>query len=392
MNTLVVVIEGLARYIGWWLGALVRWRDPRAPMSARRLAVLIAGMPVFLAAQMTHALCLLLDEVLFPRYRRASLAGALIITGIPRSGTTFLHRTLAADRRYYTTLSTWEGVLAPSIVQRYLVRAARRLDGGLGRPLGRGLALVTRRLTGGLESVHETRLDAAEEDYLALLPAAGCFIMLLAFPSAPGLQALGQFDRSMPASRRARLLRFYRGCLQRHIHADGGRRRLLSKNAAFGSWVAGLRQALPEARFILCVREPDAALSSQISAVRAARTLFGTATDGVAFQRIFLEMYTATLGDLARTLADWPIDRVALIDLADMQDQPAAVIREATRRLALPERQTLESVLDRLGEHAASTHRHSVTDLAIDAKTLDEHMTPGYQQLLALPHRVRRPS
>ncbi|MDZ7749175.1 MAG: sulfotransferase [Halofilum sp. (in: g-proteobacteria)] len=334
-----MLIEGLGRYIGWWLGALVRWRDPRAPMSARRLTVLVAGMPVFLGVQLVHAICLVLDEILFPRYRRASLDGAVIITGIPRSGTTFLHRTLAADTDHYTTLTTWEAVLAPSIAQRCLVRALRRLDGGLGRPLGRGLAVVSRRLTAGLDAIHEIELDAAEEDYLALLPAAGCFVMLLALPSAPGLQDLGRVDRTMPAGRRRRLLRFYRGCLQRHVHADGGQRRLLSKNAAFGSWVASLRQALPEARFILCVREPAEALSSQLSAVRAAQTLFGTATDGAAFQQLFLDLYTTTLAGLARTLRDWPVDRAALVDLADMQAQPAAVIREAMRRLAMPAHQ-----------------------------------------------------
>lgn len=392
MNTLVVLIEGLARYVGWWFGALARWRDPRAPMSVRRLGVLMIAMPVFFIVQLVHAICLLLDEILFPRYRRASLDGALIITGIPRSGTTFLHRTLARDTRHYTTLTTWEGVLAPSILQRHMVRGLRRLDRRLGRPVGRGLAGLTRRLAGGLDAVHEIGLDAAEEDYLALLPAAGCFVMLLAFPSAPGLQALGQFERAVPARRRRRLLRFYRNCLQRHIHADGGRRRLLSKNAAFGPWLPGLRETLPEARFILCVREPRQALSSQISSVSAARSLFGTATDSAAFQRIFLDMYKVTLEDLARTLRDWPIDRAALIDLADARAEPAAVIREAMRRLGIPGHHSLEAALDRLGRHSESTHRHSVTDLAIDVMTLDEHMNPGYQRLLTLPHRVRRPS
>jgi len=387
MNTLVVVAEGLACYLGWWARALIRWRDPRAPMGPRRLAMLLLGMPVFVAIQLIHALCLLLDEVLFPRFRRVSLEGALVITGIPRSGTTFLHRTLAADTTHYTTVTTWEAILAPSILQRRLVRALAWLDGRLGHPATRCLGGLTHYLAGGLDAIHEVDLDAAEEDYLLLLPAAGCFVMLLAFPSAPGLQRLGDFDNSVSAGRQRRLLRFYRRCLQRHIHADGGHRRLLSKNAAFGSWIRGLHETLPGARFIVCIRPPDEALSSQISAVSAARPLFGTATHGAAFQRLFLDTYAATLDHLAATILAWPRDTVAVVDATPLRHQPAEVIRNTMNRLAIAETPELTRALDALPS-TRSSHRHRVAELSLDADTISERLDPAYRRLLAMAHRV----
>lgn len=389
MNTLVVLADGMGRYIGWWLAALVRWRDPRAPMTPRRLAVLLLGMPVFLAVQLGHAVCLLLDEILFPGYRRARLDASVIITGIPRSGTTFLHRTLAVDRSHYTTPTTWEALLAPSILQRYVIRSLQRLDRCLGRPAGRALTALTRRLTGSLDAIHEVGLDAAEEDYLFLLPAGGCFIMLLVFPSAPGLQALGQLDRRMPERRRRRLLRFYRACLQRHIHADGGQRRLLSKNAAFGSWLQGLHETLPEARFIVCIREPSQALSSQISSVGSARALFGTATDSPSFQALFLDMAANTLTDLADRVAAWPSGRAAVIDMADLRRAPATVIRGVLAQLAMTEDVSLTDHLDHLGSGSGSTHQHRVDALAIDTSRLAQKLSGPYEQLLGLPHRIR---
>lgn len=387
MNTLVAVAEGLARYLGWWARALVRWRDPRAPMRPRRLLVLLAGFPVFFAVQLIHALCLLLDECLFRGYRRTSLDGTVIITGIPRSGTTFVHRTLARNTHQYTTITTWEAVLAPSICQRRLVDGLSRIDRRLGRPVARGLAALTRRLAGGMDDIHEVDLESPEEDYLLLLPAGGCFIMLLAFPAAPGLRALTRLDRDMPAPRRQRLLRFYRACLQRHMYVRGDARCLLSKNAAFGSWVGGLHQTIPEARFILCLREPVQALGSQIRAVAAAQTVFGTETTSPEFQRDFLNMYTYTLTRLADLLAAWPVERAAVLDTSDLRERPASVIRQIFQRLAIA---TDDAMTARLADLSSggNVQRPNLEALTLDQATLERHMAPPYERLLALPHRV----
>ncbi len=387
MNTLIVVAEGLGCYMVWWARALVRWGDPRAPLRPRRLVVLLAGFPVFFAVQLVHALCLVLDEGLFYRYRRASLAGTLIITGIPRSATTFVHRTLARDTTGYTTVTTWEAVLAPSILQRHLIGGLAWLDRRLGRPGQRAAGALTRRLTGTMDAIHEVGLDAPEEDYLLLLPAGGCFIMLLAFPGAPGLRALARMDRDLTSGRRRRLLRFYRACLQRHMHVRGGERRLLSKNAAFGSWVAGLQEALPEARFVVCLREPSQALRSQIRAVAPARAVFATETTHPAFQRDFLDMYTHTLTRLADVIAGWPIERAAIIDTRDLREHPASAIRELLQRLAIPESAPLAAELAALATGAAS-HGHRGETLALEEAALEQHMGAAYERLLALPHRV----
>ena len=54
MKHLRTLAEGLGRYLGWWLSALVRWRDPLAPMTLRRAVVLLLGMPLFLLVQLIH--------------------------------------------------------------------------------------------------------------------------------------------------------------------------------------------------------------------------------------------------------------------------------------------------------------------------------------------------
>lgn len=386
MVTLTACLDGLLRQVGWWLQAFLRPRDPRAPLSPRRALILLVALVPMLLVQLVHVVCLLIDEVLFPGYRRVPPDRAIIITGIPRSGTTALHRALASDTARYTTPTTWEVLLAPSILQRRLVRAGARLDRALGGHARRGLTALTRRLAGDLAAVHEVALDSPEEDYLALLPAGGCFLLLLAFPGARGLQALGAFDGDMPAARRQRLLAFYRRLLQRHLYADGGQRILLSKNAAFGSWLRGLHATLPGARFIVCIREPVTALSSQISSVRGARML-GTHVDGTAFQTLFLDLQAGTLAHLHATLAEWPHERAAIVDMAELRAAPEHTVTAALEQLGEPCGDTLATGLAQL-RGGGGGHRHSTAGLALATDTLAARLEPPYQALRALSHRV----
>lgn len=390
MNTPLVLLGGLWRYLAWWGGALLRWRDPRAPMRPRRAAMLLLAMPLFLVVQIVHAACLLLDEVLFPRFRRVDVGRALFVIGIPRSGTTFLHRTLAEDGARYTSLRTWQVLFAPSITQRRLAQGLAAVDRALGGGANRAVEALTRRVSGGLDAIHEVGLRAPEEDYLALLPVGGCFLLLLAFPGAAELQALGQFDRRMRPGRRRRLARFYRGCLQRHLYLAGGGRMLLSKNAAFGSWIGALHEQCPRARFLVCVREPVAAFHSQIRSVVPAGRLFGTAVDGAPLQRMLLDGLADTLEHLAATVAAWPAGRVAVIELDDLRAAPGAVIGDALARVDMAPGSVLSSVLDALPRRpSGDAGRHPAAPVAIADATLAARLQPAYCRLLSLPHRVR---
>lgn len=388
MNTVFVLLEGMGRNIALWGTALLRWRDPRAPMRGRRAAMLLLAMPLFLLVQIAHALCLMLDEVVFPGYRRVGVGRALFVTGIPRSGTTFIHRTLSRDADRFTTFRTWQALFAPSIVQRRLVQGLAAVDRVFGSPGRRGLEAVMRRLAGGLDDIHEVGLRAPEEDYLVLLPAGGCFLMLLAFPYAADLQALGKFDRQMPMARRRRLAAFYRGCLQRHLYVSGSGRTLLSKNAAFGSWIGALHEQCPSARFLICVREPVAAFHSQIRAVTPARGLFATAVDQALFQRIFLDSLAGTLEHLAATLREWPPGRAALIDLEDVRTAPGEVIAEALARVDMSADGVLSSVLEGLPRRSSGESGHVAGPVALADDALVERLHPPYRRLLSLPLRA----
>ena len=194
--------------------------------------------------QALHWLGFLLDELLFRGYRSVPIESPVFISGIPRSGTTFVHRTLAQDRTQFTTVSSWEAALAPSITERKLVRALAWIDRKTGSLGHRTLHRLTARIAGDFNEVHELDPTGPEEDYLWLLPTGSCFILLMAFPFSTWLKRTALLQE-MPSAQREQLLEFYRRCIQRHLYCAPPGRRFLSKNAAFASWVAPLAHSCP---------------------------------------------------------------------------------------------------------------------------------------------------
>jgi len=256
------------------------------PTSLRRTLALALVLPPFVALQLLNWLCLHLDDVFFPGYRSVEVREPLFVVGLPRSGTTFLHRTLALDEERFTTLRLWELLLAPSVLQRRLLGGLGALDRAVGRPFGRLLAWVEGRVLGFMDDIHATSLAKPEEDYLFLLPAFAAFILILVFPGHPRLWAVARLD-TLDDDLRLGLMEFYRGCLQRHLYLVGTDRRILSKNPSFSSSVETLAQVFPDARFVACTRDPREAVASQLSSLEEGAAFFGWAvSDPVPRDRI----------------------------------------------------------------------------------------------------------
>ena len=142
-------------------------------VSPRRWLVMALFWPLFVLLQAINGAGLLLDYLLFPDFRRVRVREPLFVVGVPRSGTTFLHRLLAGDCERFTTTALWELIFAPSITQRFFWRGVGRLDALVGAPLSRVFFRLERWVLGGLDDVHQTGLRDPEEDYLALLPVLG---------------------------------------------------------------------------------------------------------------------------------------------------------------------------------------------------------------------------
>jgi len=347
----------------------------------RRLLVMAVFVPLFTLGMVLHWLALALDEVLFPGYRRVEIRDPLFVLGVPRSGTTALHRVLARDPGV-TTFSTWECLFAPSITQRKVVLGLARADRAVGRPLGHLLGWLQGHVFGGLDDVHAMDLSAPEEDYLALLPVLACFILVVPFPQAEALWRLGRVDRSMPEGEKRRLMAFYKGLLRRHLYVHGPDKRLLSKNAAFAGMAGTLRETFPDARVICCLRDPVSVVPSQMSAIQGGVALFGGDPDGTVFQTRMPALLAEYYDTLLRAAPPPAITgRHVTLDMAAVKTELSRSVRRAHDILGLPLNPGLDAVLEAETARSRawrSAHRYALADFGLDETTLRQRFAAVY--------------
>ena len=354
-------------------------------LGLRRRLILLGFIPPFALLQLLHWTGFLLDEILFPGYRRVPIREPLFVLGVPRSGTTHLHRVLAQDDRF-TTFSTWECLFAPSVTERRIWLGLGRLDRRVGRPLGRLVHWLERLAFGGLDGVHPMTLKDPEEDYFALMPVLATFILVLPFPRDALLWRMGTFDRDMPEPARSRLLAFYRGCLQRHLYVHGTDKRLLSKNAAFAPLAGSLRTLFPDARFLVCLREPAQTLPSQLSSLEVGVRLFGVLQVLPDFAARMARQLGYYYRNLDEALGDVPESRCAWVTMDALKADLVGAVAAAYCQLGLPLSGPYRKCLDRAAEQARgyrSAHGYRLDALGLAPETIDQDLQGLYDSLAA---------
>jgi hypothetical protein len=239
----------------------------------KRFALFVPLLLLFALMNLLHIVGHLCDELFFRRYRSVNVRQPIFILGIPRSGTTHLQRVMAHDERF-TTLRTWEALLAPSLTERYCYAALGRLLSWLGAPL----TALRKRWLKRMDAIHVLGLNEPEEDFLLWLPLEACFLLAFLQPHCEEYWKLGAFHDRLGAERKQLLLGYYKACLQKHLAYHGENLILLSKNPSFTSVLPDLQTTFPDARFIACVRNPQEAVPSQLSSLRPAFALLGDGT------------------------------------------------------------------------------------------------------------------
>ncbi|EXJ11764.1 sulfotransferase [Imhoffiella purpurea] len=391
---LQLFLASTARFLHLSYRTLIPPRGQPRP-GLRRILLMSAFIPLFALVQCIHWIGFLLDEILFPGYRRVDIREPLFVLGVPRSGTTHLHRVLAEDARY-TTFSTWECLFALSVTARRFWLGIGRLDARLGGFGKRLLDWFEGHLFGGLEDVHSMRLSDPEEDYFALMPVLACFILILPFPNSEFLWRMGTFDRDMPPRERERLIRFYRRCLQRHLYVHGPERRLLSKNAAFAPLAGSLKEEFADARFILCLREPERTLPSQLSSIASGAALFDAHAVSPSLNARLTEQLGFYYRNLDRVFAEAPESRCVWVTMQALKtDLPNAIERMYEcmgLEMTTAYRDSLQHQATQAREYR-SNHSYRLETFGPAPQRIAEELGPLYRRLAArsvVPGTARR--
>lgn len=327
----------------------------RERMSRRRRNVVVAAFFLAPFLALFNAACLLLDHLLFPRFRDIPVRGPVFLVGHARSGTTLMHRLMAADDRssWYMTYE----LFLPSIVQRKVLRCFAALDERLfGGAIARRIRAWEDKAFAGARGMHALGLTAAEEDEFLLMLSflSGTWVTL--FPYMSRLDYLYYVDR-LPARRRWRILSFYRSCVQRQLYLNGPDKFHLSKNPTFAGKMETLIEMFPDARFVVLNRNPYETIPSLLKMMKRTWKMLDCdpqwmqdSYDCLARQSFHTYKYPYEV------LARHPETRHAVVDYRQLVAQPKKVVADVYRRLGLTMTPEYDRYLDEQ-ESRATAHR-----------------------------------
>ena len=246
----------------WWRVVRHVWQLREWPGRSRMLVRLLLLVPLL---SLFHAICFLLDYLLFWRLWYQQVRQPVFVVGHGRSGTTLMHRLMSADGDRFSYFLYWE-TFFPSLLQKRIIRGIGWLDTSLldGFLQGRLKAWDDRKF-GPYRHMHNMSLWIAEED---------CFAMTAAFVSQqwsleiPMMDVVDFFHLDQMPVKRRRWLHHYRELVKRQLLLNGGDKIHLAKNPVMSGWVDSLIEMFPDARFVVMMRDPAECIPSCLKLVQ----------------------------------------------------------------------------------------------------------------------------
>jgi len=241
----------------------------------------------------------------------------LVVVGLPRSGTTFLHRLLAQapDAR---ALKLWEvqhPVPPTRGPDRRRARARRSLS-------------TFARLAPEVQAKHATDVDAPEE----------CFFLLddaMVTPSFPLMFPVERYRKWRHRAPVQSAYRSYRSHLLRLAHATPGHR-LVLKAPGHAEHLSAIADALPEAIFVHTHRDPAVTVPSRASLVASFHGQFTDHLDLHALGQACLDDAVQLLAGSRDGRARLTEQRLIDVDYDDLVGNPAGVVARIHARAGLP--------------------------------------------------------
>lgn len=331
---------------------------------------------------LTHAVCFLLDGILFPRLWRVQVEAPIFVIGHARSGTTLAHRLMSMDERM-SAFRYWE-LRLPSLLEKKLVHALAWLDGHvLGRRLERRLRDWEERKFGAVKDIHRMGLNVPEEDDLIFYDSCASGFWMTKLPFMGDLDFF-HLDRQ-PARRRRRLMGLYKECVRRQLYLNGSNRIHLSKNPTWCGRVASLLEVFPDARFVVLYRNPYETIPSLLKLLHVSWKHAGNvdtrkiAESTRVMTDLSYEHYLYPLEVLARH----PETRVATIDYCELIAEPKRTIERIYVELGLEITDQFRAALQREQERARrheTEHRYSLAEFGLDDREIRTRLSPLFER------------
>src|SRR5215204_3729102 len=315
-----------------------------AHLTRKRIIFLLLFYTVWPVGQLMHWFCFFLDDILFPGHKTQPIEKPLFILGNLRSGSTFLHRLLSRDSETFTSLTTWDIYLTPSVTQKKITQFFARLDKKLGGHLHRLLHEFDRR-TLGIFKIHRISFFQPEEDENILLHIWDSFWVSFLFPFMDELPNYQHFDEALSPRHKRRIMEFYRSMLQRHMYATG-KKYYVAKAPAFSAKIETLVEFFPEARIIYLARNPLDMLPSTISWINYARRVFTQPKEKYLYLDEIVDFTQHWYRHPLKYIDSHPSPRHLVLKYDDLILRPEHTLRAFYEQFGYPDKPGLVDIVD----------------------------------------------
>jgi hypothetical protein len=354
---------------------------PHLRIDGHRARVLV--MFVFCMGWMAGSgrLGLLVDHLLFPGFKRQRVRRPVFIIGNFRSGSTLLHRMLAASKPF-TAMKTWELYFAPSVSQRKFWHGFWIVDRFFGGFVRKTILAAQEKQLGSV-TMHRVRLEEPEEDEAIFLYLWESLFNWFFVPAEADKNPYWRFDEAVPRWRRRRAMRFYRGVLKRHLWLAPRDAVYISKSPAFTARIHSLLEEFPDARVIELVRRPDEVVVSGAAWFSFAWHFFASPVAKVPFRETFLEMVKRWYVVADALATELPDEQYQMLRYEELIDEPTAAVPRVVRRLGFEVSAELNAKLAALAQSKRKrrSHDYDLADIGLSREYLAREFAPVYERL-----------
>ena len=344
-----------------------------ARLTRKRIIFLLLFYTVWPVGQLIHWLCFFLDDIFFPGHKTQLIEKPLFILGNLRSGSTFLHRLLSRDTETFTSLTTWDIYLTPSVTQKKITQFFSRLDKKLGGHVHRLLYEFDRRTLGQFK-IHRISFFQPEEDENILLHIWDSFWVSFLFPFMDELPNYQHFDEALSPRHKRRIMTFYKSMLQRHMYATG-KKYFVAKNPAFSPKIETLLEFFPDARIIYLARNPLDMLPSTISWINYARRVFTEPEEKYLYLDEILDFTQHWYRYPLQYIDSHPSPRHLILNYDDLIQRPELVIRSFYEQFGYPDKPGLDIIVDEAVKETLTfktDHVYSYQEMGFSRKQIVE--------------------
>jgi hypothetical protein len=312
-----------------------------------------------------------------PEILAEQLPPVIVILGLARTGTTLLHRLIAADQRVYSA-AWWEC--------RFPVPALDDVAGTQRIAAAKAEVAAILEAQPGLAAIHPWDAMGADEDIM-LLDQTLLSTMAESLSCIPSYRQWVHAQDLRPAYRYLiRLLQFLQW--QKHQRGEPRRERWVLKTPMHLGYVEVLAELLPQVTFVQTHRDPITTIPSFASFVHELWQGVSTSADPLEAARQWSATLEEHLNHCLQARARLPESRFIDVDFRDTISRPVAVVERIYQRIGMPmtadARRRIQAYMDTHPREGRPKHEYALGQFGFTQAELERRFR-DYRERHILP-------